>query len=70
MTTISNRKYNGNHNSEKIQDDLNIPNRPITPNKSRLRKNSIVENEAGVDTTIIKICFTGGPCAGKTTAIT
>lgn len=37
--------------------------------KTKLRKNSVVENDIGVDTTIIKICFTGGPCAGKTTAI-
>ena len=39
-------------------------------NKNKLRKNSVIENKTGVDTTIIKICFTGGPCAGKTTAIT
>lgn len=53
--------------------DFNFPpnakESKYSPGKSKLRKGSIVENISGQDTTIIKICFTGGPCAGKTTAI-
>jgi thymidylate kinase len=41
----------------------------VSPEKKRIRKGSIVRNEVSNNTTIIKICFTGGPCAGKTTAI-
>lgn len=41
----------------------------LSPPKSKLRKNSMIINEAGANTQIIKICFTGGPCAGKTTAL-
>ena len=62
------------HNIRENQDDgLHIPKlneKSTSGNKSKiLRKSSIIENQSGEDTTIIKICFTGGPCAGKTTAI-
>lgn len=58
-----------NQNDEFVLPKLNN-DKSNSGNKSNvLRKNSVVENKVGVDTTIIKICFTGGPCAGKTTAI-
>lgn len=66
-------KVHSHNINEESDDEFNFPiNQEEKSNsavKSKLRKNSIIENAIGENTTIIKICFTGGPCAGKTTAI-